>query len=83
MLYAPCKEYGLFIQENRLKTGLSIEQLAEFTSTTVWFIKQTEEGKVYPTESYMDQLARILNIPYHELKTKIWCNPPQQLCPQE
>lgn len=83
MLYTPCKDYGVFIQQYRLKAGLSIEQLAELTSTTVWFMKQTEEGNVYPTESYMDQLSRILNIPYFELKTKIWCNPPQQPCPQE
>lgn len=28
MLYTPCKDYGGFIQEYRIKAGLSIEQLA-------------------------------------------------------
>ncbi|MGD6792626.1 helix-turn-helix domain-containing protein [Metabacillus indicus] len=83
MLNKPCKEFGEYIQLNRGRIHMSEEEFALLLRTSVSFIKRLERGEVHPTDSLIMEVSRILSISFDELKVKIWCNPPYELCPAE
>ncbi|MBT2643463.1 helix-turn-helix transcriptional regulator [Bacillus sp. ISL-41] len=78
MLRNPCKEYGFIIQIIREGLGMSIEELAFRTETSPKFIQDTESSKVYPSDKYIELLSNALDIPFNELKERIWCEKPDE-----
>ncbi|MFC0274049.1 multiprotein-bridging factor 1 family protein [Metabacillus herbersteinensis] len=80
MLTKPCGEFGEFIRYNREKNFISEESIAMLLNTLISFIKRMERGEVHPTDTFITEILKILSIPFDELKAKIWCDPPNNLC---
>lgn len=78
MLKDPCKDYGFMIHMFREGAGMSIEELAFRTETTVRFILDTEASRVYPSDKYIELLSQALDIPFNKLKERIWCGKPDE-----
>jgi ribosome-binding protein aMBF1 (putative translation factor) len=78
MLKDPCKDYGFIIQMIREGAGMSVEELAFRTETSVRFILYTESSRVFPSDKYIELLSQALDIPFNELKERIWCEKPDE-----
>ncbi len=71
----PCKEFGGFIHFTRERSFISEEKFAVLLKTSVSFIRRLERGEVHPTDSLITEISNVLNVPFDDLKLKIWCNP--------
>jgi transcriptional regulator with XRE-family HTH domain len=54
------------LKENRRKTGLSQQQLAEKAEVSTHYIAILELARSFPTSEVMDRIAKALNIETHE-----------------
>ncbi len=59
---------GQRIRELREKRDLSLRELAKKLECSAAFLSDVELGRRYPSESNLKDLARILNVPFEELK---------------
>ena len=77
MLKDPCKDYGFMIQIIREGKGISQDELAMRTRTTRRFIQDTESSKVFPSDRFIYELSAALDVPFNDLKDRIWCDEPE------
>jgi transcriptional regulator with XRE-family HTH domain len=59
---------GQRIRELRDERDLSLRELAKKLECSAAFLSDIELGRRYPSEKSLKDLARILNVPLHELK---------------
>ncbi|WP_163100326.1 helix-turn-helix domain-containing protein [Peribacillus alkalitolerans] len=78
MLKKPCKEYGAFIQLERERKKLTREKFSVLIRTNLYMVDRLEKGEVYPTDSLIENLSKVLDIPFQVLKTIIWSEPTQR-----
>jgi transcriptional regulator with XRE-family HTH domain len=78
MLKDPCKNYGFMIQLIREGKGMTLEELAKRTKTTARFIQDTETSRVFPSDRFIYELSVALDVPFNDLKDRIWCDEPEE-----
>lgn len=60
---------GERIRELREKRDMSLRELAKKAQCSAAFLSDIELGRRYPSEANLKDLAKLLGVPYDELKT--------------
>lgn len=61
----------LYVYENRIKSGLSMQELSDQSGVAKSYIQRMEEGNANPTIDIMCKIARALKV---EVKTLYSCD---------